>query len=976
MWALLAGSVGSVPRGPGRAARGLLLLLLLAPGLPEPGTARAEDAPTAEALLAEARYQQRTLGQLDLALARYAELLALPDVDPRVRGAALWGQAECQAALGRWPEAEASWALILADERLPADVRAKAEQARARRAEDARAADAAAERARTGAEELAERERRRRAQVDALVGRARGAFEQRQFDDALREASGALELEPENPEAQRLLLLIQRERPDRGELLRSLLQWFQIVRSDAFQRVRSRLHELEEAGSVAQRRADFVGADKAYREALAVLDRSEFRSELLQERWNLVFWLRQAMAEGQARGMTFEPEPSAPPESPADLGLKARFYALLGETFAGRDEGKDPIRFTEWAPQRPDDGLPGRSLGPNAFASRGIAVEQSGSDLTRARWAERWIRTNVAQDWPVQDARGPRPVGRRPVATPEPRLLERLGDVLFVQHTEAVHREIAALREAFAPRPPPLQVDVALYAAGPGGTVRIATALGLPAPPVREPGLDAVVGGRLIEECRKDLEGLENVTPLGIAQLRLDGEVAARLEISERTETHPLHARLSPPPLTLPDAASAHFGLTLDVYAEDLPNLPRGARAGAISLLARARLALPSVVVRKPDRGGDWSRLPKFAETVATSDRRLAHAATLVLQGLPNPFIDTADAFPDLVLLVGLRRAGPPGRPAPTPDTPPWQPSSARPEMQQHPLGPLGVEVLDDLVLDGWPEDRGAAQPLPEPVLRESRDAWLAGWIAGQAGLLAPTAPNPVTVREGLASAAAGPEEQARIAAAAELLKANETALVEIDAWVVEASAATVETWSRRPGVTALPGGTAWVVPAALTKALDDDFARLEATPTPYALHARQVARATQQISLRRLAAVGITRQMRVARSAQSEAQRYVPVPGVAEEGLVLGVRPGTEEPGGRVVSLRARAARLKDIEHVPLLGVPGSALVVDVPRWHPLQDRSAGTRLADGDALLLRLPVPEAPGTPLLVRLVTRRLQ
>lgn len=951
------------------AALLLGLLLLLAP------VGRAEDAlPSAEQLLGDARYHQRALGLPEEALAKYEALLARADLKPEVRAAALWGAAECEAARGRWAEAEAYWDRVLADPRLPEDVRERAAQAKAKRAEEARAAAEAAAREARGAADHEDREARRRARLETLLGQARTALEQQHLEDARAAVMEALALDPESAEALRLQARIQQESPDRGLLLRALMEWFQTVRSESFQRLRTRLSDYEEKAARAQSKGDLAGADLAYREALALLDRSEFLPQLRAERHNLVFWLRQVIAAGSAQGQAFAPVPEAPLGSGVERSLKSRFFALVAEAIADREDRSDPLRFYEFLPALADEGSAQRSLGPTAFASRGIAVAQAPGDLSRARWAERWIRATLANDWPaarLTGARGGAP--RRPAAAPAPRLLERQGDVLCVQHGEAVHREVEALRSAFAERPGPLQLDVALYAAGPGGTVRVARALNTPAPGVRDSGLDAVVQDRLIEECRKDLEVVENLTLLGTAQVRLQGEVAATLEVTERTETSPLYLNVGAPPLSLPGPEAARFGLFLSLYGEDLPGWRRGPRSGALSLSARVRMPLPSVVVRA--RGSEWLRLPKLASTEVEADRLVPHAGTLVLLGLPNPFLDTAAQFPDLVVLAALRPGSADGRPARTPDTPRYTPGQ-RDENSEHPLGALGVEVLDDVVLDGWPEDRSAAAPVAEAIARKARDEYLAGWLAARARLLTSSGTNPVAVHEGLASATLGDEEQVRLGRAAAELRAQETTLYEVDVIAAEVPAAAGEAWSQREGVTALPGGAAVVVPAALVRTLDAELARAEAGSGLFGLVLRQPVRATQQLVLRRLASHGLTRQMRVARSASSEALRFVPVPGTAEEGLVLQVRPGIEEAEGRVVAVRARAARLKGLDPVPLPDVNVPGLAVDVPRWFPVQDRSAGTLLKDGDALLLRLSLPDAPGNALLLRVLTRRLQ
>jgi tetratricopeptide (TPR) repeat protein len=957
------------------AAPALLLVLALAPA-----GARAEDQ--ADELLAQARRVQWTLGNHREAIALYDDVLNRPDLEPRDRAAALWGKAECHVALEEWPEAATAWTSIRSDARLPEDIRKRAAEALAKRAEVERTEAAAREAQRSGAEQIAEQERRKQANLDRLLDLASAAYQARRFDDAGQYVAQALEIDPESARAKELMERVLQEKPDRGEMVRSLLSYLELVSSESFQRVKLRLGELEEKGRSHQRARRFAEADLAFREAIALLDRSDFRAELEAERSNLVFWLDQVDTEGSKdteggkKGLTFPPVPVAP-AGKAETGLKSRFYALLSETFSGRDGASDPIRFHEFVPAPVRDGQPRRSLGPNLFASRAIAVEQTASSLTRARWAERWIRANVGGDWAVREVVRESAPGRRPAPGTYPRLLERLEDTLFVQHSEGVQREIEALRASFTSRPTPVQVEVLVYGAGAGGTVRIATALRLPAAPPRDMGLESVLAGTLIEECRRDLERLENVTLLGHAQVRLHGDVAARLMVTERTETHPLHAGVAPPPLVILGLDPARYGLFLDLYAEDLPNLQKPQpRAAALSVVGRVRMPLPSVVVTGPDPAPDkkWRRLPKFAECTVESDRRLPHTGTLVLTGLPNPFVDTAATFPDLVLLVAVRPLSTDGRPAPTPDPEPWRPTV--PEARQIALGALATEVADDMVPDGWPEDRSASQPMAEAVARRARDEYLATLLAQRARVPMPGGTNPVTVHDGLLSATVGTKEQVLLGEAAEFLASQETALYEVDALAVESDRAFADAWVQREGVTVLGTGS-WLVPASLANALDGELeARRVAGPSPYALRVRQIVRATQQVALRQLTVYGITRQMRVARSAKTGEQRLVPVPGVAEEGLVIQVRPGLEEGGQRVVTVRGRAARIRTFERVPLKGVEARDVAMEVPLWHPHQDRASAATLKDGDVLLLRLAVPEDPTRALLVAVSTRKLQ
>jgi hypothetical protein len=164
------------------------------------------------------------------------------------------------------------------------------------------------------------------------------------------------------------------------------------------------------------------------------------------------------------------------------------------------------------------------------------------------------------------------------------------------------------------------------------------------------------------------------------------------------------------------------------------------------------------------------------------------------------------------------------------------------------------------------------------------------------------------------------------------------------------------------------------VVPLAALAPLDQELAH-GAAAGAFALDSAQTARVTQQVVVRRLHTRGITRQVRVLRGAADEPARLVPVPGLAEEGLVLQVRAGPDEDGRRVTTLRVRAAQLRAIESVPVPGIEPRRASVDVPRWHPLRDRSAAAPLADGEPLWVRVDHPSEAGRVLLVRVVTTRL-
>jgi hypothetical protein len=492
--------------------------------------------------------------------------------------------------------------------------------------------------------------------------------------------------------------------------------------------------------------------------------------------------------------------------------------------------------------------------------------------------------------------------------------------------------------------------------------------------------VDLVVSGRLIEECTRDLANLEtqHLTLLGTAQLVLRGEPSTTLDLTQLTERHPLHQGLKPPALTVPDV-DARYGLSLEVYAENLPHAPAGGKSAALSVRVRSRWPVPSVVVPKTTKAVDWTRLPKFAEQVVESDRRLPHFGTLLLLGVVNPFTPSGAAQPDLVLLVGVRPAAAEGGPAPIPDAP-RNPSAVplpgdEAQERAHPLGPLATEVVDDVVVEGWPQ-RPASLPAPPAATAEDRATFLAQLVAEQAGLWRPggVEANPVTVREGSAYARVPAEAQERVAAAVQRLAAQENGLYEVDILATETTEDRARVWSQLPGVQKVGDGR-YLLDARAVGALDGQMRANEDGTSAFAARATLLARATQKVALKQLRTRTIVEDLRPRRNADGTV-RFVPHSGRAEEGLIVEVRPGLEEASRRLVRVRMRAARISGIESVPVgeTSPPGAA--VQVPQWFPLRDLSAAGLLGDGEAILLLLQSPDATGRALALKVGTRRLQ
>ena len=204
-------------------------------------------------------------------------------------------------------------------------------------------------------------------------------------------------------------------------------------------------------------------------------------------------------------------------------------------------------------------------------------MSQTRSKLSRALWAENYIRSSIGSRWtnPFDPDTTPRP-GR------EQRILARFGELIAVQHRDDVQRRIEALRAAFPKSAPPLVVDVRIFGAGAGGTVRAMEAFELRA---TGSGRGEVLIHRdaLVEQCASQLEGLPGLVALGSMQVGLRETSATELSARQMTENHPMFRRLGPPPLVVP-ADRSTYGLWMDLVR-------RGSLRGRERAAALRRLA-------------------------------------------------------------------------------------------------------------------------------------------------------------------------------------------------------------------------------------------------------------------------------------------------------------------------------------------------------------------------------------------------
>mgnify|MGYP001549711873 FL=1 len=179
--------------------------------------------------------------------------------------------------------------------------------------------------------------------------------------------------------------------------------------------------------------------------------------------------------------------------------------------------------------------------------------------------------------------------------------------------------------------------------------------------------------------------------------------------------------------------------------------------------------------------------------------------------------------------------------------------------------------------------------------------------------------------------------------------------------------------WIRQSRAASFTPDT-WILTAAGGGALDALMRTQAAQGGLYTLQSRLLARATQKIGARNLRTLSIVSDLRLWRG--QSGLRYIPVPGLAEEGIVVLVRPGLDTEGKRQVTVEASAARLSALEQIQMPDVEVEAAKITMPQHFPRQTRRAAPRLADNESVLLAMPAPEGQGRTILVKVRVRKVQ
>lgn len=937
------------------ARRTLAALLLVATAAFARGAARADEEPPS---LPRALFLERTSRDPKAALPVFSALAADPATPAAVRGEARLGEVRCLLALGR--EADATAVLKRLEQDPDAPLSAK-EEARTRLEERARAkaaAEAAQEEARSTetvrrAEQVRLEQEARIAAAARLVDAAEAHVKARRYEEARACLIDALEKNPADDRAATLLEEVGGH-ADRGELLRQAIRFVASNRVVDYGRLSSLVAALRKAGMKDLRDGKPATAARAFRDAIARIDESDFYADLAEVRRELLMLLERALKTCEEKGIALDEGLSVPAERSPEAAAAAKawrsdFFALLGRIFASRSDDGAPVRFYDAAiPPDPTPDAKG-----NRFTSKGIPASVGPGPLRRARWLERRIRDEVAPGGFVG----------------ADRLLDRYDDLLIVQHTSGVLRAVDALVSRFPAAPAPVLVDVRVLGAAPGGLADVARLLDAAAAPGESPSA-IVTRGRRMSEADLLLSSSDKLVLLAQATVRLVGRHGALLHVAEPTQRSPLYAEGEVPVVEIPDR-DATYGLDLDLYAEDLPGREHEA---ALSVVA---------TVRRPDRARlapratKWVRLPTFLTQSLEADRRVPHAGALVLLGLGNPFLATGAAgdprggsHPDLVVLVGVRPdaegEAEPDIPPPAPPRLP-DPLSTEPTTREFDLGPLGTEILDEPPPEDWPATPYASG-VSAAAARSSRDAFLGGWLGEQAGIRPEV--GTVLVRDGRATATLPALEQARLKAQVEALTRDEGRILTLEVRSAEVPTEQALTWLAEAGVRATAEQRLYPLEAGAAAKLAERIPAPAGGTGLFGLDARLAARHTQLVTARAVRARASVSDFRVVRRADGSIAT-VPVNGTVEEGLVVALRPVAMASALARLYVRATLARVDRTETWRPPGTPGESPPVSLP--HHLTEVATGTAgLGERQTLLLLIPVPGTEGARSVIVRVT----
>ena len=495
-----------------RPRRLLAALLLVTAAALARGPARADDEPPS---LPRALFLEKTSRDPKAALAVFSAVAADPATPSAARGEARLGEVRCLLALGREDDAMAALKRLEQDPEAPLSAK---EEARARLEERARAKAAAAaeqEEARSTeairrAEQVRIEQEARIAAAARLVDAAEAHVKARRYEEA---RACLIEALAKNPADDRAVTLLEEVggHADRGELLRQAIRFVASNRVVDYGRLSSVVGALRKGGMKELRDGKPATAARAFRDAIARIDESDFYADLAEVRRELVMLLERALKTCEERGIALDEGLSVPAERTPEAAAAAKawrseFFSLLGRIFASRSEDGAPVRFYDAAiPPDPTPDAKG-----NRFTSKGIPATVGPGPLRRARWLERQVRDEIA---PGSFAGADR-------------LLDRYEDLLIVQHTGGVLRAVDALVARFAASPAPVLVDVRVLGAAPGGLADVARLLDAIAAP-GESTSAIVTRGRRMSEADLLLSSSDKLVLLSQATVRLVGRHGA-----------------------------------------------------------------------------------------------------------------------------------------------------------------------------------------------------------------------------------------------------------------------------------------------------------------------------------------------------------------------------------------------------------------------------------------------------------------
>ncbi len=671
---------------------------------------------------------ERVQADFEGALALYRR--AATSGDPEIVPAARLGVGRCLRRLERFEEARE--VLITLQETEMAAAAKRELQKLARHGEEDPPPDAEKPSESPAAAKARDQENRA-ALAKWYLSQARSVYRESRFDEAREWVRRALEVEPANRKARKLLLRLSDAPDDRGRLIRDIFRLLDAERRLRLDDLTLRSDALLSTGQELLLRGELDAAVARFNECIVLLDQSPTFDEDLTIRRRRAVELREKAVLRGGRAPTVPPAPRAArtevwrdtlrallldlgsPRRPGDRLL--RIYDLAGFAGPSREGPAIPGQLTLTA-EHPFPGDLLVSLIPELVQS---VTWDAGGHLLRAQGSDLVLYASEE----IQDVvRG---------------LLTRLG----ARQDPAAWLTIQTL--AVTPRSLARAAEVAEASFVPRGSGAFAV--------LTNEHARRFVDILIRHEKAEPLGRIEVIVPpertLGIEQLR-----TLNFEAPPEEDGEPVLRKL-------------RYGFSADLLPVFTPD--------GFGIAVRAETRIPGAVLNLPTKPAGRFQVPSLAIERVETATIVPPGGALVLAGLANPFEPGSLAgHKSLVLLISPA--------ATTPGTPSVDPSATVPDEVES-TGPTAVDLGDLFLKIG---DEPAPPFRGSPALPgESRTGFLLSWLAEAiGGNFRGRSGNSLTIGQGVVWVHGDPEFKKQVKTLVErfLARSNEVVRIRVRA--------------------------------------------------------------------------------------------------------------------------------------------------------------------------------------------------